>query len=79
LFGAQLLDRRRRLQSIEARHHDIHQHQVGMVLLEFFDRLLAIAGNNDGIAQLLGNLREQQLIERLIIGNQDGNFHGLAG
>jgi hypothetical protein len=51
LGGRILADRTRGLETIEVRHHHVHEHQVGQFALADFDARGAVLGGNGLVAE----------------------------
>ena len=69
-----------RLDPVDDRHADVHQHDVGPSALDQRDRLGAVGGLADDLDVVAGveDHAEAAAHERLVVGDQDADAHGAA-
>lgn len=56
---------------VEIRHLHVHQHEIESGVLHMFDRLPAVAGNDDFLTQSLQQLRCNTLVYDVVLHEQD--------
>ena len=59
------------LDAVELRHHHVEQHEVGQLGADLFERLLAIAGNDDVIAEAFEAGPDDIDIVRHVVDDED--------
>ena len=71
--GVARVDRVRRLDPVAARHADVHQHDVGGVLLTESNRLVSVfrAADDDEASVLVEDALDQVCEVRVVFGDQD--------
>ena len=65
--GMIVADPPRRLDSVDLRHRDVHEHHIGVQLVEEADRLLAVGSLADHVEALLDHRPAKALAKHLVV------------
>ena len=74
--GGVFLERAAGFVAVPSRHHDVHQHQVGLFARDEVERLVAVGRGKDDVAVARQLPRQQPHIRGLVINDDDASTRG---